>query len=177
MVAANGLFEMFYFVFNFISMQHAFDPHFPFSSSDFYWKAVRKRFVQEFYFVFIVILMQCPLDPHQFPSSSSSVAIRRQNTPPGAGRGGGRHCAGRLPGPHPFTILGGRRARVSLGCSRVCHGEGGGGLRGKAEACESVRAPACALLASVWRIRAGELWPRCLPRPRRAGTGRGGDHR
>ena len=37
----------------------------------------------------LLFLTQCALDPHQFPSSSSSVAIRRQNTPPGAGRGGG----------------------------------------------------------------------------------------
>ena len=44
---------------------------------------VCERFVQKFYFVFVVILMQCALDPHQFPSSSSPVAIRRRNTPPG----------------------------------------------------------------------------------------------
>ena len=37
----------------------------------------------------LLFLTQCALDPHQFPSSSSSVAIRRQNTSHGAGRGGG----------------------------------------------------------------------------------------
>ena len=70
-------------------MHHTVDPHFPFSSSDCYSQAVRKRFVRKFILFSLLFLTQCALDPHQFPSSSSSVAIRRQNTSHGAGRGGG----------------------------------------------------------------------------------------
>ena len=77
----------------------------------------------------LLFLTQCALDPHQFPSSSSSVAIRRQNTPPGAGRGGGREegrRGGRGSPSMPTCSPRGRRRRRTCTCSSPTRGPGGG---------------------------------------------------
>ena len=89
--------------------------------------SVSERFVRKFYFVFIVILMQCALDPHQFPSSSSSAAIPRRNTPLGAGGGGG---GGRVGGVRPRcrpAARGGGGGHERVPVRRGGRGEGGGG--------------------------------------------------
>ena len=102
----NSLFEVFYFIFVFISMQCALYAHFP-SSIPF---AIGRRnysVCSKFYFVYIVILMQCALDHHQFTSSSSSVAIRRRSA------GGGRVEGGGVGGVRPL-------------CRPAARGGGGG---------------------------------------------------
>ena len=82
-------------------MQHAFGPHFPFSSSDCYWQAVRKRFVRKFYFVFIVIFNAVRPRPSSVPLILVFRCHPQAKYTPGCGGGGGEGGGGRVGGVRP----------------------------------------------------------------------------